>query len=532
MVLGTAHAKKAKTKGFKAMKLAKLLHILYQIKLLSPLALFRLASSILTYGINLMALLSFSARTYSRSVALVDEQGTYTYNELFTQAEALAMTLQEKAALTSGKKVGVLCRNHASLVKSLFAISSSGADLYLLHPDMSADQLDHILVQHDFDLLIYDEERESLLEQTSYSKAKIRSDHEAFLAKGTKVAPNQPHSRKQQRNSSGKLVLLTSGTTGAAKRAAHQPSLFRYLDPFADFLSRLNILHYRNAYIATPLYHGYGLAVLLLFFAVGKQVVITRRFEAEHACRLIRKHQIEVVTVVPLMLHRMLRTHNRDLTSLSCIASGSAELHPRLVKETLSQLGEVLYNLYGTSETGLNLIATPQDLAYAAHTIGKPVKGVQIHIVDEQGKEVGIGKTGQLIVSNSGSISNHTDHWIRTGDLGYRDEEGYYYLSGRVDDMIVSAGVNVYPLEVERVLLSHPLVVDAGVIGIRDEQYGHRLRAYVVLATGAEATSEELREWLRPRLATYQRPKELVIVDNLPYTPLGKLDRRGNINLS
>lgn len=311
-----------------------------------------------------------------------------------------------------------------------------------------------------------------------------------------------------------------------AKEAPHQPSLFRYLDPFADFLSRLHILHYHRAFIATPLYHGYGLAVLLLFIAAGKTAGIQRKFQAAQACRFIREHRFEVAVVVPLMLHRMLRTNVDDLQSLQCIASGSAALSPKLVQETMSRLGQVLYNLYGTSETGLNLIATPQDFVYAAHTIGKPIKGVRIHIVDEHGQEVSVGKMGQLMVKNSGSMANRANAWIKTGDVGYCDANGYYYLCGRADDMIVSGGENVHPLEVERVLLAHPEVEDAVVSGIPDEQFGQRLRAYVRLTANAEATSMELLDWLRPRLARYQLPKEVIIVDQLPYTPLGKLDRK------
>jgi acyl-CoA synthetase (AMP-forming)/AMP-acid ligase II len=321
-------------------------------------------------------------------------------------------------------------------------------------------------------------------------------------------------------------VLLTGGTTGNAKEAAHKPSLFNYLDPFVAFLARLKILTYHTAYIATPIYHGYGMAVLLLFCAVGKKVVIHSGFDAQQACRLIRERQVEVVTVVPLMLHKMIETNADDLKSLACIASGGAELNPKLVKETLSRLGEVLYNLYGTSEAGLNIIATPQDLSYSAHTIGSKIKGVRLKIVDDHKREVEVGRVGQFCIKNRWSMRNGAAAWIETGDLGYRDEKGYYYLCGRADSMIVSAGENVYPLEVEQVLLTHPQVEDAAVIGIQDEHFGQRLKALVVLVPQAETTKEELLKWLRSRLARFQMPKEIIFVDHLPYTQLGKLDKK------
>lgn len=508
------------------MRAYKLIYVLYKIRLLSPLAFFRLISAIYKHGINLMALLNFSARTYGKKIALVDEEETLTYNQLFAQSVELSVVLRERYQLTKGKKAGLLCKNHASLVKAIFAVSLSGADLYLLNAEMSKDQLNNILERHDFDLLVYDEEQSSLFEQSSYTKAKLLSYHDTFPAINNLLAASMSEKQIRHRTSSGKLVLLTGGTTGNAKEAAHKPSLFNYLDPFSAFLTRLKILNYHTAYIATPIYHGYGVAVLLLFCALGKKVVIHRKFDAEKACQLIREHQVEVVTVVPLMVHKMLKSNADDLKSVSCIASGGAELNPKLVKETLSQWGEVLYNLYGTSEAGLNIIATPQDLTYSAHTIGRKIKGARLMIVDDHKKEVEIGRVGQFCIKNKWSMRNNTNSWIETGDLGYRDEQGYYFLCGRADSMIISAGENVYPLEVEQVLLTHPSVEDAAVIGIRDEYFGQRLKAFVILTLPAETTEEKLAEWLRSRLARYQLPKEIIFVDHLPYTSLGKLDKK------
>lgn len=509
------------------MRVFRLVFVLFQMRLLSPFAFFRLTSAIYQYGTNLMALLNFSARTYGEKIALADEQETLTYKQLFARSEELSAALRERYQLANGKKVGVLCKNHASLVKAIFAVSLSGADLYLLHTEMSKDQLNHNLERHDFDLLVYDEERSSLLEQSSYSKAKILSYHDTFPAINNLLSASIYEKQKRHRTSSGKLVLLTGGTTGNGKEAAHKPSLFNYLEPFSAFLTRLKILQYQTAYIATPIYHGYGVAVLLLFCALGKKVVIHRGFEAEKASRLIREHQVDVVTVVPYMLHKMLKANADDLKSLSCIASGGAELNPKLVKETLSRLGNVLYNLYGTSEAGLNIIATPQDLTYSAHTIGRKIRGVRLKIVDDHNREVEIGRVGKLLMKNRWStILNGAQSWIETGDLGYRDPQGYFFLCGRADSMIISAGENVYPLEVEQVLLTHPQVEDAGVIGIRDEHFGQRLKAFVLLAPHAETTKEELLEWLRPRLARFQLPNEIIFIDNLPYTHLGKLDKK------
>jgi fatty-acyl-CoA synthase len=477
-------------------------------------------------GVNMMALLAFSARFYADHIALVDEHETLSYRELWLQSEMLSIVLKENYQLNSGQKVGLLCKNHASLVKTIFAVSRLGADLYLLNTEMSKSQLNNLFDRYDFDFLVYDVEWSSFIEQSIYGKNKILSYHDTLPAINHLLQFVMNRKRSLKRTSSGKLVLLTGGTTGYAKLAAHQPSLFHFLNPFLALLIRLHLLNYKTAYVATPIYHGYGIAVLLLFITLGKKMVIRKGFDAQKACSLILEHRVEVVTVVPLMIYKMLKHNPQDLKSLTCIASGGAELNPKLVGEVTSKLGDVLYNLYGTSEAGLNIIATPQDLRYSAQTIGKKINGVRLKIVDENKKEVEKGKIGQFCIHNKWSMRNRNHSWIETGDLGYQDYNGYYFLRGRVDDLVISAGENVYPIEIEQVLMNHPQVEEVAVIGIRDEIFGQRLKAFVLVEKNANLSKEELFEWLRSRVARFQVPKDITFVDQMPYTSLGKLDRK------
>ncbi|TLS48308.1 AMP-dependent synthetase [Paenibacillus antri] len=496
--------------------------------LLSPAALFRFASAIYRYGINLMALLYFSAGTYGRNVALTDEKETLTYDRLLAHADALAGYFQEQYGLKDGKKVGVWCRNHAAFAKSIFAASFAGADLYLLHAEMSRAQLDDFLARRPLDLVLCDEDRCAMLEASGYAGPKLAIDRQALSIIERRLAEGADVRRLRRRSFAGKLVLPTGGTTGHAKEAPHRPSLSNYLDPFVAFMTRLRIRPYRTAYIATPLYHGYGIAMLLLFCALGKTMVLRRGFEARQACRLVCEHKVEVVAVVPLMLRRMLQAAEGDeLRSLACIASGGAELHPQLAKETMKRLGPVLYNLYGTSEAGLATIATPKDLSDAPATIGRSIPGVRLRIEDERKRSAKAGTVGRIFVKNRRSARRReAEGWIDTGDMGRRDERGLFYLYGRADSMIVSGGENVYPIEVEHAILEHAQVEDAAVVGVRDEAYGQRLRAFVSMAPQASATKEQFSDWLRSRLARYQMPRDIVFVDQLPYTPLGKLDRK------
>lgn len=508
------------------LKVFKLLHVLYSIKLLSPSGLYRLISALLRYGINMMALLSIAERSYGSKVALVDDKETITYKQLLSQSEKLSSILKEKYQIKRCHKVGFMCKNHASLVKSIFAVSLLGADIYLLNAEMSGSQFNNLLNHYNFDLLIYDFELSSLIEQSKYIKDKLLSYHDNLPAINNLLNTNVNEKLKLKRTSSGKLVILTGGTTGNFKTAAHKPSLFNFLNPLLTMLTRLNLINYNTAYIATPIYHGYGVAVLFLFISLGKKMVISNGFDANKACNLIREHNVEVVTVVPLMIYKMLKYNAEDLKSLECIASGGAQLNPKLVDEVSDKLGYILYNLYGTSEAGLNIVATPQDLKYSAHTIGRKIDGVRLKVLDSNKNEVEAGRIGQFCIKNSWSMKNGSNPWIETGDLGYCDSNGYYFLCGRADDMIVSAGENVYPIEIEKVLLNHPQIEDAAVIGISDENFGQRLKAFVLPAKNSCITVEELLEWLRTRVARFQMPKEITFVDAIPYTPVGKLDKK------
>ena len=509
----------------KIMKVIKLFYVLYKIKLLSPLSIVQLIQSLFMHGMNLMALLSFAAKKNKNKIAITDDIEIIDYQNLYNESMKLAIYLHKNVQIDSSSNVAFLCKNHISLVKSIFATSRVGANLLFLNTEISKHQLDGLLEAHHFDLLIYDEEFARLIEESTFKGSKMRSYHDHFPAVNTVNQIEANEVIHLSRSSSSKLTLFTSGTTGIPKKAVHKPSLLDYLNPFSSFIQRLKILNYQTAYIATPIYHGYGIAVLLLFLTLGKKIIVRHNFQAEQACQLIKDHQVEVVTVVPTMLQRMLEVNNHRLNSLKCIASGGAKLNEKLIIETFKALGPVLYNLYGTSEAGLNFIATPEDLTYSPTTIGRRIGGMEIKLLDSNMNEVEKGNVGQFCIKNSWSMRTLKDGWIQTGDLGYQDQLGYYFLSGRIDDMVISGGINVYPLEVEQVLINHPEVVEVAIIGIDDEDFGQRLMAYVLPKRNSTITEKELFVWLRSRVMRHQLPREIKFIHEMPYTPLGKLDR-------
>ncbi|WP_238933585.1 AMP-binding protein [Brevibacillus choshinensis] len=515
----------AREKGEEAVKFVCLLEVLCKLRLLSLPGLFRLFASMLRHGVNVMILLQLAKKRAGHQIALVDDREALTYRQLLTSSERLSIVLRRRYGLTGGMKVGFLCNNHAALVQSIFAVSQTGADLYLLPTEVSRRQFAQWVNEHDFDLLIHDAVFTDWVEQ-SYTKVRVYSYHDHLPAISNMLHRSDWEGDGPRRTSSGRIMLLTSGTTGTAKKVAHKPTLLHYLPPFSALLSRLPLLSSRTAYIATPIFHGYGIALLFLWIALGKKIVLTSGFDAAKACELVQKHDVEVISVVPLMLHKMLRHDACALKSLTCIASGGAELSAKLARDVLSKLGGVLYNLYGTSEAGLLLVATPADLHRSGSTVGRKIKGVRLHVLDAHKKKAAVGQVGQLCLKKSGLLAKRKQQWIETGDLGYRDSRGYYFLSGRVDEMIVSAGENVYPSELEHVLARHPFIEDVAVVGIRDEVFGQRLKAIVQLAPNAVLTQEALMEWLRPQVARYHMPKEIVFVPQMSYTHLGKRDKK------
>jgi fatty-acyl-CoA synthase len=482
--------------------------------ILTPLGLYRLITAISRCGIGLMTLLFFAGRTYGNHVAIVDDKEELTYKQLFEQSNLIAGHLFRDYGLKQGQKVGFLCRNHASMVKAIFAVSRLGADIYLLNTELSKGQIQNVINHHQFDLIVYDQEF-----QFEQSKGKIMSYHERLPS--IHNLHQTEANVKLKRTSRSRIILLTGGTTGPSKEVVHQPSLFYYLHPFLGLLTRLKLLQYKASYIATPIFHGYGVAVLLLFVALGKKVIVTQRFQAGKAGQIIRDYQVEVITVVPIMIRKLLHDDVDALKTLKCIASGSAELQPKLVEEIQGKLGDVLYNLYGTSEGGLTTIATPGDLRYSPKTIGKKINGLRLEILDNDKHPVNAGEVGQFCIE-----AGRKGKWVETGDLGYQDDKGYYFLKGRTDDMVVSGGVNVYPIDLEQLLALHPKIDDVAVVGIRDEEFGQRLKVYIQCAKGAAVTEEEIYDWLRPQIARFQTPKEMVFVDRVPYTAVGKPDKK------
>lgn len=271
------------------------------------------------------------------------------------------------------------------------------------------------------------------------------------------------------------------------------------------------------------------MAALCFSFLLGNEVYITTGFDSEQAGAIIQENQIRVITLVPLMLRRLLDQSPGSVQSLQCILSAGATLPPALTQKTIRVLGNKLYNLYGTSEAGVCTLATPMDLKKLPDTIGKPLDGVQIKIITDQGIESGYKTPGQLYIKCAWSAAGK--QWVKSGDIGYKDKNGYYYLLGRADDMIVSGAENVYPYELENILSNHPAIKEVAVSGMDDPEFGQRLAAFIVLREEIITNKQEILLWLSSRAARYHTPKKMLFIDQIPLTSMGKPDKKRLLTL-
>jgi fatty-acyl-CoA synthase len=290
--------------------------------------------------------------------------------------------------------------------------------------------------------------------------------------------------------------------------------------------------------VPAPLFHAWGFSHYVLAGALGMTLVLQRTFTPEGTLELVDRHRAQVLAVVPVMLQRILALRPEvisryDHSHLRVVASSGSALPGRVATEWMATFGDNLYNLYGSTEVGQATVATPADLRAAPGTAGRPVLGTTVRLLDEDGKPVPDGQVGRIFVGSGNHFEGYTGggskarvgSLMSTGDLGYVDRRGRLYVGGRDDDMIVSGGENVFPREVEDLLVSHLGILDAAVMGVPDEEFGQRLSAWVVLAPGADLDAADVRDLVRTRLARHKIPRDVYFLDELPRNASGKLQR-------
>jgi acyl-CoA synthetase (AMP-forming)/AMP-acid ligase II len=474
------------------------------------------------------------------ATAIIDELGTLTFEQVHRRSNALAHALAD-AGVQAGDGVAIMCRNHRGWVESTVACSKLGAHALYLNTAFAGPQITDVVTREDPVALIYDHEFEALTHDAGVGRKRFIAWHdgdeppkdpllEDLIAAGD-TADLPPQSEK------GRCVILTSGTTGSPKGARRkQPES---LEPAAALISMIPLRAREHTLIAAPMFHSWGFAHFTLGMSLTSTLVLRRRFDAEDTVGTMARHRCTALVVVPVMLQRILELPEEviakhDLSALRIVAASGSALPGELALKVMDRLGDVLYNLYGSTEVAWATIATPQDLRSAPGTAGRPPRGTVVKVVDADGHEVAQSEPGRIFVGNEMAMDSYTsgdsklmlNGLMSSGDVGHFDAAGRLFVDGRDDEMIVSGGENVFPREVEDLLADHEEVEEVAVIGVDDEQFGQRLKAFVVLTSGAGADADALKGHVKANLAAFKVPREIVFIDELPRTATGKVLKR------
>ncbi len=479
---------------------------------------------------------ALAARSPDR-VGLVDELGSLTFGDLHRRSNALAHALSERG-ISEGDSVAVMCRNHRGFVDASVAVAKLGADILYLNTAFAGPQLVDVLEREKPGVVIHDEEFTDLLAAADIADRLIAWTDDTHSDETTieKLIATYPVTDLTAPERHARIVILTSGTTGTPKGAPRNEA---GIDAAVALLSRLPLRHGWRTHIAAPLFHTWGFAHFALAMLLGSTVVLRRKFDPEQALRVVRDENCESLVVIPVMLQRILSLPTETLdeldeTRLRVVAASGSSLPGDLALAWMERFGDNLYNIYGSTEVAYASVATPEDLREAPSSAGRPPYSTIVKLYDAQGEAVPDGESGRIFVGNSLLFEGYTggghkdmiDGLMSTGDVGRFGPDGRLYVEGRDDEMIVSGGENVFPKEVEDCLARHDAVLEVAAIGVADDDYGKRLRAFVVLVDAEAASEEDLKGWVKDNLARFKVPREIVFMDELPRNATGKILKR------
>ena len=485
---------------------------------------------VLRYGGSLLGAVAMSCARYPNALALVGGDRQLTYRQLWLESTALAHGLRD-AHIGPTSRVGVLCKNTPLFAEIVLAAAKLGADLVFLNTGMAGPQLTEVIASEGIDAVISDSEFVGRLAGCA-DVTTIDSDAcQRMIESGATRDLGRP-SRPSQ------LVILTSGTTGRPKGAA-RPSGGSSIEGVAALLGCVPIRVRDTIFVAAPFFHAWGLANLLIGLGTSATVVLRDTFDAGETIDLVEKYGAQVLVVVPVMLQRICALDPRMLaaspmTSLRAIVTSGSALPAHISIEVLDRYGPVLYNVYGSTEIATATVATPSDLRRAPTTAGRPAPGVRIRLYDEHSVPVARGEVGRIFVGTGARFDGYTaggskseiNGLLSSGDIGHFDEYGCLHIDGREDDMIVSGGENVYPIEIEELLATHPDIQEAIVVGVRDPEFGQTLKAVVVPRPGSQLDADSVKEYVHSRLARYKVPRAVEFVDEMPRNATGKILRK------
>ncbi|MER6808636.1 AMP-binding protein [Spirillospora sp. NPDC000708] len=486
--------------------------------------------------------------------ALTDERGTTTWRELDARTDRLANALRG-LGLATGDVIAIHSGNRREYFEAMCAAGHIGLRYVLVNWHWTADELRYVLQDAGARVLFTEDAFAGVAREASAGlglAARVAfgesadgfTPYEEFLATGAEEEIADP--------STGLPMFYTSGTTGRPKgvtrklTAAGGPIENARL--LGDLMAGvLQIPENGRTLLVGPVYHSAQWLWSHVFLLGGRSVVMRRGFDAAETLRLVDEHAITNVHLVPTQFVRLLRLDEAtrkafDGSSLKAVWHGAAPCSPDVKRRMIDWFGPIVHEYYGSTEASVNSVITASEWLERPGSVGRPLPTTEVHILREDGEPAAPGERGQIWFRYASG--DDVEYWgdeektrsvhrgdglFTTGDAGHLDEDGYLFLADRVIDMIISGGVNIYPAEIEGVLITHPAVRDVAVFGVPDEEFGEQVKAAVELADGAEpsaALADELIGHVRASLAGYKAPRSIDFVDAMPRTPTGKLYKR------
>jgi acyl-CoA synthetase (AMP-forming)/AMP-acid ligase II len=499
--------------------------------------------------------LEINAEKHPDKMAVIGPERSMTYGELRQRARALARSLYG-LGVRPGDQVALMTYNRPEYTEVGTALVYLEVGLVMVGYRMKPPEIEFIVGNSDSKLLIFWHEfADRILPHKDKYETVLPGGFISFggaTPAGAieyedlfKNPPDLDLDNLPPAQEVGTSMIYTSGTTGRPKGAARKTDFVDKPGVLEFLFTTISFLHLDSDevhLVCCPLYHSAPSYFNNVNFLLGGTAVFQPRFDPVQFLELVARHRVTSTHLVPTMVVRLLQvpeevTRNLDLSSLRKVICGAAPLFPEYKLAFLDRFGDCLNEYYGATETGVNTFISPQEMRRRLNSVGKAFADNELKIYDEQGNEVPDGERGVLYMYNAimmegyyknekATIETYRGKFMTVGDVAVRDKEGYYYIVDRVKDMIIRGGVNIYPAEVEEVLVGMPGVADAAVVGKHDPEFGESVAAFIVVDKGAEVSEELIKEYCAPRMANQKIPTTIVFLDQIPRTPTGKILKR------
>ncbi|MGH7818892.1 MAG: class I adenylate-forming enzyme family protein [Candidatus Binatia bacterium] len=507
----------------------------------------RLARNVLLRDFHPSTLWGLHAANLPDKLALVEGERLLTWRELDARINRLAQGLLS-IGIRPGDRVAYMLRNSIEWIESLAACSKIGAAAVFVSYRYTPPEIEYLVSNSEAALLVFGADYREVVAQ---AKERLGLPDRAFLEVGG--APGSPFPsydelihrsseeeppRELRSRGGSRVILYTSGTTGRPKGAVRDLSRAG-LGSLLDFLQAVPFRRSDRHLVAAPLYHATGSGFATIHVSLGATLYLLDPFHPLEFLKLVDREKITTSALVPTMLRAILMLPEEerkryDVSSLRVIVCTGSALPQNLKEAARSYLGPVLYDLYGATEMGWVTVATPDDQIRKPGSVGRPVPGTDVVLLSEERVPVADGEVGELFARNPVTIEGYHGNeeatrksrwegYFSVGDLAVRDADGYITLVDRKTDMVISGGMNIYPAEIETVLVAHPKIFEAAVIGVPDEHWGESLVALIVPRPGQTITDEEVIAHCRQSLAGYKIPRRIERVPELPRNPTGKV---------